>query len=212
MTTATTIRRPASGIMVDPYQLLWRRERNGWSRQDLADQVARLYVDGHRDALPFAHRAEAADGHQPVPALRMSGPARLCTVCGAPVTGGLTRDAIAKNENPDPERRRRPKPATLRALLAALSEYGEPVHAAQLLPGEPRRARSAEALDREARLERNQALREFAIAIGRPELAWSAAGRARYTVELEELYDEYQQNQAARTGGQFVLAQRTLAS
>ena len=199
MTTATTIRRPASGVMIDPYQLLWWRERNGWSRQDLADRVAQLYLDGHRDALPFTHRAEPADGHRPVPALRMSGPARLCTVCGAPVSGGLTRDAIAKNENPDPRRRRRPKPANLRALIAALSEYGESVRPAGLQAGAPRQARSAEALDRDARLERNQALREFAISIGRPELAWSATGRARYTVELEELYDEFTRNQAART-------------
>jgi hypothetical protein len=184
--------------MIDPYQLLWWRERNGWSRQDLADRVAQLYADGHPDALPFTHRAEPADGHPPVPALRMSGPARLCTVCGAPVSGGLTRDAIAKNENPDPQNGRRPKPASLRALRAALSEYGEPVGPVGLQAGAPRRARSPAALDRDARLERNRALREFAVFIDRPELAWSAAGRARYTVELEKLYEEFTRNQAAR--------------
>jgi transcriptional regulator with XRE-family HTH domain len=181
--------------MTDPYQLVWWRERNGWSRQDLADLIARLYLDGHGDALPFAHRGEPADGHRPVPATVMTGPARLCTACGQPVTGGLTRDAIAKIENGD----RRPKPATLRVLTAALSKYGEPVRPAGMLPGAPRQQRSEEALDRDARLDRNRALRNFAVSIGRPELAWSRTGRARYTRELEDLYDEYVMNQAART-------------
>lgn len=193
------VRRPASGVMIDPHQLTWWRERNSWSRQDLADRVARLAVDGHPDALPFTHRdGEPADGHPAVPVLHMSGPARLCAVCRAPVTGGLTRDAIAKNESTG-RNRRKPKPANLRALIAALTYYGEPVRPAGMQPGAPRQARSAEALDRDARLARNRELREFAVLIGRPELAWDGNGRARYTVELENLYGEYQQNQAART-------------
>jgi transcriptional regulator with XRE-family HTH domain len=189
------IRRPASGVMIDPHQLIWWRERNGWSRQDLADRVARLYLDGHPDALPFAHRDKPADGHEPVPALQMHGLVRLCTVCGAPVSGGLTRDAIAKNESSGPNRRR-PKPANLRAIIAALSEYGEPVRPAELLRGAPRQERSAEALERDARLDRNQKMREFAVAIGRPELAWNASGRARYLPELERLYDKFLKDRA----------------
>lgn len=187
------VQRPASGVLIDPRQLIWHRERNSWSRQDLADRVAWLFLDGHPDARPAAHRDEPADGHPPVPERRMAGKARLCTVCGAPVTGGVTRDAIAKIENGD----RKPKPATLRALTAALSEYGEPVSAAGMLPGAPRRRRSRRARARDARLRRNQALREFAIAINRPELAWNNSGRARYLTELERLYDDYLERRAA---------------
>jgi hypothetical protein len=185
--------------MLDPYQLKWWRELNCWSRQDLADMIARLFVDGHPDALPFAHRdarlSVLPGGHVAVPALRMDGPARLCTVCGEPVSGGLTRDAIAKNESTGPNRRR-PKPANLRAIIAALSEYGEPVRPAELLRGAPRQERSAEALERDARLDRNQKMREFAVAIGRPELAWNASGRARYLPELERLYDKFLKDRA----------------
>jgi len=36
------IRRPASGIAIDPARLAWWRESRGWSRQDLSDEVARL--------------------------------------------------------------------------------------------------------------------------------------------------------------------------
>lgn len=36
------IRRPASGISIDPYRLTWYREDKPWSRQDLSDAVARL--------------------------------------------------------------------------------------------------------------------------------------------------------------------------
>lgn len=36
------IRRPASGISIDPYRLTWHREDKPWSRQDLSDAVARL--------------------------------------------------------------------------------------------------------------------------------------------------------------------------
>lgn len=36
------IRRPASGITIDPGRLAWHREDRIWSRQDLSDAVARL--------------------------------------------------------------------------------------------------------------------------------------------------------------------------
>jgi len=192
------VRHLASGITLDPGQLVWQRERNSWSRQDLVDQIAQLYLDGHQDALPFWHRdGDPADGHRPVPGTGSL--SRICARCGAPVSGGLTRDAIAKHESTGPNRRK-PKPATLRAIVAALSEYGEPVRPGDLLPGAPERERSPEALEREARRERNRKLREFAKVVGRPELAWSPAGRARYTVELQRLYAEYEKHQAARAG------------
>jgi hypothetical protein len=200
MTTATSTRPPvrhrAAGITLNPYQLTWWRERNSWSRQDLVDRLAQLYADGHPDALPFRHRpgSEPAGGHRPVPG---TGRARgTCTRCGAPVAGGLTRDAIAKHEAGE----RKPKPATLRAIIAALSCYGEPLRPGDLLPGAPERERSPAALARDARLERNQAMRGLAVAIGRPELAWSPRGRARYLKELERLYAEYEDHQAARSG------------
>lgn len=190
--------RPASGVSIDPYQLIWWRELNLWSRQDLADRVAWLFLDRHPDAIGFTHRdGEPADGHAPVPERQMTHPARLCTVCGGKVAGGLTRDAIAKNESTGPNRRR-PKPVSLRAIVAALTTYGQPVRPAGLLPGAPRAERSAEALDRDARRRRNEEMREFADMIGRPELARDRSGRARYTRELEILFAEYQQNQAAR--------------
>ena len=37
-----TIRRPASGIAIDPGRMIWYREDRIWSRQDLSDAVARL--------------------------------------------------------------------------------------------------------------------------------------------------------------------------
>lgn len=36
------IRRPASGISIDPGRLTWFREARGWSRQELADAITRL--------------------------------------------------------------------------------------------------------------------------------------------------------------------------
>jgi transcriptional regulator with XRE-family HTH domain len=36
------LRRPASGISIDPERLTWWRESRGWSRQDLSDAVTRL--------------------------------------------------------------------------------------------------------------------------------------------------------------------------
>jgi transcriptional regulator with XRE-family HTH domain len=39
---AAPVRRPASGISIDPGRLIWWREDRIWSRQDLSDAVARL--------------------------------------------------------------------------------------------------------------------------------------------------------------------------
>jgi transcriptional regulator with XRE-family HTH domain len=183
--------------MIDPYQLTWWRERNGWSRQDLADKVAQLTADGHPDAISFGHRAGPGDEHEVV--IRDPGGgdglARTCTVCGGQVAGGgLTRDAIAKIENGE----RKPRAETMRALCAALTTYGQPVRPADLLRGTPRQPRSDQALDRDARLRRNTELRAFALSIGRPELAWTRGGRIRYKRELLDLYDEFTANSRAR--------------
>ena len=40
-----TIRRPMSGIAIDPGRLTWYRENRPWSRQDLSDAVARLDLE-----------------------------------------------------------------------------------------------------------------------------------------------------------------------
>lgn len=40
------VRRPASGISIDPDRLTWHRENKPWSRQDLSDAVARLDLTG----------------------------------------------------------------------------------------------------------------------------------------------------------------------
>jgi len=209
MTTETVpaIRpRPGRGITLDPERLIWQRERHGWSRGDMADRVAALARDGHKDALPFRHRrsSEPSDGHQAMPALRLSGHRRLCMVCGNPVTGGITRDAFAKIEN----RRRKPKSQTVRAICAALSLPDDPVTPGDLKFDGPEPERSAEALERDARLEYNREMREFAVAIGRPELAWNHNGRVRYTAELERLFGLHLDEEA----GEAARAEPALAS
>jgi hypothetical protein len=47
----TDIRRPASGIVIDPAGLTWWRDRRAMSRQDLSDMITVLWLDGHPDAL-----------------------------------------------------------------------------------------------------------------------------------------------------------------
>jgi transcriptional regulator with XRE-family HTH domain len=44
------IRRPASGISIDPGRLAWWRESRGWSRQDLSDAVTALSLTDEDDA------------------------------------------------------------------------------------------------------------------------------------------------------------------
>lgn len=43
------VRRPASGIAIDPARLTWHRESRIWSRQDLSDAVARLGLTDESD-------------------------------------------------------------------------------------------------------------------------------------------------------------------
>src|SRR6516165_5690271 len=50
------IRRPASGIAIDPARLIWWRDFRAMSRQDVSDRLAEMWLAGHRDALPFSHR------------------------------------------------------------------------------------------------------------------------------------------------------------
>jgi transcriptional regulator with XRE-family HTH domain len=235
----TAIRRPASGIAIDPAKLTWWRDRRALSRQDLSDRIALLYLDGHPDALPFTHRAasltrEDDDGlvvvrywdpefrgeqersfrddteahlfkltadaalpsHRPV--FSVPGPAdRVCEHegCGAPVAGGLTRDAIAKIENGE----RRPKARTLRALCAALSTPHETVLPEHLQPGGPPLALSPAAQDRQARKDYNTGMRDFADALGRPDLYRNSNNRVYYSKELREMYEAYLADTGAGT-------------
>ena len=246
MTTTTAqeparrIMRPAAGVAIDPARLTWWRQLRGMSRQDLSDRLARMWIDGRGDALPYSHRRArllpdrtvpvvrwwAPDGkheqaypsHEdaaravaelnaplaghrvvPVPGDRRAG----CAVCGRPVTGGLTRDSLAKFENPDPAKRRRPKDRTVRALCAALSGCGLKVRPADLMPGGPALPPVAGALEREARLAVNEGMRELADALGRPELYRNPRGRIFYRGELRRMWAQYQ---AGREPGAVTLA------
>jgi hypothetical protein len=234
------IRRPASGIAIDPARLIWWRDFRAMSRQDVSDRLAEMWLAGHRDALPFSHRrarvltgrAEptvrywTADGkHErdyatyaaavravarlnaplgehrvvPVPGNVRAG----CAVCGRPVTGGLTRDSLAKFESPVPEKGRRPKPRTVRALCAVLSTPDRAVHPGDLLPGGPELVPLASVLESEARLDDNEGMREFADALGRPDLYRNSSGRIFYTRELKNMWARYQ---ADRKSGRATLA------
>jgi len=187
----TDIRRPASGIAIDPAKLTWWRDRRALSRQDLSDKITLLYLNGHEDALPFWHADEPADAHPAMPAPAgagaIPGGARTCATCGAEIRGGLTRDAIAKIENAE----RRPKARTLRALCAALSTETETVLPEHLQPGGPPMPLSPAALDRLARKDYNEGMRDFADALGRPDLYKNANGRVYYRRELRDMYEQY---------------------
>jgi hypothetical protein len=200
----TDIRRPASGIVIDPAGLTWWRDRRAMSRQDLSDMITVLWLDGHPDALAFWHAAgPPGDGHAAAPPRPVPGSTadpRVCTVCGAKIKGGLTRDGIAKIEHPDPARGRRPKARTLRALCAALSTSDEPVLPRHLQPGGPELPLSAAAQDRQARKYYNDAMVGFADALGRPELYTNSAGRRYYSKELREMYEQYLAQTRAGTG------------
>ena len=189
----TAIRRPASGIVIDPAKLQWWRDRRALSRQDLSARITQLYLDGHPDAKPFAHAGPAADGHRAVPSPEDS---RTCTQCGGQISGGLTRDAIAKIENGE----RRPKAITLRALCAALSTEHETVLPEHLQPGGPPLALSPAARDRQARKDYNEGMRDFADAIGREELYRNANNRVYYSKELREMYERFLAETEAGTG------------
>ena len=125
---------------------------------------------------------------------------RHCTTCGGEVRGGLTRDAIAKQENPDPYRNRRPKARTLRALCAALSTPLETVLPENLQPGGPPVAPSPAAQARKARQDYNEGMVDFADALGRPELYTNGAGRRYYSRELKDLYARYLEETGAGAG------------
>jgi hypothetical protein len=161
-------------------------------------------LDGHPDALAFWHAAgPPGDGHAAAPPRPVPGSTadpRVCTVCGAKIKGGLTRDGIAKIEHPDPARGRRPKARTLRALCAALSTSDEPVLPRHLQPGGPELPLSAAAQDRQARKYYNDAMVGFADALGRPELYTNSAGRRYYSKELREMYEQYLAQTRAGTG------------
>lgn len=188
----TDIRRPASGIAIDPAKLTWWRDRRALSRQDLSAKVTLLYLHGHEDALPFWHAAEPADAHPAMPAYP-PGDSRVCTRCGAEIRGGLTRDAIAKIENAE----RRPKARTLRALCAALSTGTETVLPEHLQPGGPPMPLSPAALDRLARKDYNEGMRDFAMALGREDLFRNANGRVYYSRDLRDMYEQYLADMAA---------------
>ena len=126
-----------------------------------------------------------------------------CAVCGRPVTGGLNRDSLAKFESPEPEKGRRPKPRTVRALCAALSSPDRIVHPGDLLPGGPELVPLAGVLESEARWDDNEAMRAFADALGRPELYRNRAGRIFYTRELLDMWARFQ---ADRESGAAALA------
>jgi hypothetical protein len=215
--------------------LTWWRDRRGWSRQALSDQIR------ERDLLPFQHRHAVvvpASAHRPPGAqsrpytvrwwdgprrrYRTFGslsPARAykvkqdalvdahevtpdeesksCTTCGVPITGGLTRDAIAKLEHGE----RRPKGPTVQALCAALSTEYEIVRPEMLQPGGPVMPLSEEGQERLARLEFQRGMRELADALGRPELYRDPrTNRIRYTDELYEMYEDYLDSNPAVTG------------
>jgi transcriptional regulator with XRE-family HTH domain len=227
----TAIRRPASGIAIDPRKLIWWRDRRAMSRQDLSDAITMLTINGHADALPFAHRKATVSCTGPraytvrywdAPwardrerAFKTEDGARnfksrqddelprhpdgdTCAECGAPVTGGLTRDAIAKIENGE----RRPKARTVRAMCAALSTTRQKVRYEELMPGGPALALSADAQDRQARLRYNEGMRDFADALGREDLYRNPAGRIFYTRELQDMYEQYLAETGAGTTGE----------
>jgi transcriptional regulator with XRE-family HTH domain len=138
------------------------------------------------------------DGELPVHPVMPTPDGDHCAECGAPVTGGLTRDAIAKIENGE----RRPKARTVRALCAALSTTRQKVRSEDLMPGGPVLALSADAQDRQARLDYNQGMRDFADALGREDLYRNPAGRIFYTRELQDMYEQYLAETGAGTTGE----------
>jgi transcriptional regulator with XRE-family HTH domain len=83
------IKRPASGIAIDPERLAWWRETRGWSRQDLSDAVARLRLTDEygepltvtRDAIAKIENGERKPKARTVRALcdALSGPDDPCT-------------------------------------------------------------------------------------------------------------------------------------
>jgi transcriptional regulator with XRE-family HTH domain len=195
----TAIRRPASGIVIDPAKLTWWRDRRAMSRQDLSDRITVLWLDGHPDALPFTHAGVPADRHAALPPRPVPGSIadpRTCTQCGERISGGLTRDAIAKIENGE----RRPKARTLRALCAALSTKHETVLPEHLQPGGPPLALSPAAQDRQARKDYNEGMRDFADALGRPELYKNANNRIYYSRDLRDMYERFLAETGAGTG------------
>ena len=121
-----------------------------------------------------------------------------CETCGAPCAGGLTRDGLAKIETGD----RRPKPRTVRALCAVLSTPRRKVRPENLMPGGPVLALSPETQDRQARLDYNQGMRDFADVLGREDLYRNPAGRIFYTRELQDLYEQYLAETGAGTTGE----------
>lgn len=173
----TAIRRPASGIAIDPDRLTWYRERLGWSRQDLSDKIAELAL------LPVRHLKAPAEAHQ---AQARPDDLGLCAACGERISDGLSRDAIAKIEN----RTRKPKPRTVRALCEALSQDGDPVTPLDLMPGGPPLIPHAEAESRRDRLDHNRELREFAKARGIPYKS-EETGRVYYSVALRQAYAQF---------------------
>jgi transcriptional regulator with XRE-family HTH domain len=229
----TAIRRPASGIVIDPAKLTWWRDRRAMSRQDLSDAITWLALAGHPDALPFGHRKAVtkhegpfyyvrywdpdtaedntrafgdkhaardfkleADAALPAHPVSISDDGNTCTTCGAPIAGGLTRDALAKIENGE----RRPKARTLRAICAALSTDQETVLPEHLQPGGPPLALSPAAQDRQARKDYNTGMQQFADALGREDLYRNANNRVYYRQELREMYERYLAETEAGTG------------
>lgn len=181
----TAIRRPASGIAIDPDRLTWYRERLGWSRQDLSDKITELGL------LPVRHLKAPDDGHR-----AQAGPDRgTCTTCGDKISDGLSRDAIAKIEN----RTRKPKPRTVRALCEALSLPDDPVTPLDLMPGGPALTPHAEADARRDRLDHNRELREFAKANDFP-YKNPDTGRVYYSVALRQAYAQHVLDSATQDG------------
>jgi len=80
MTTTTAqeparrIMRPAAGVAIDPARLTWWRQLRGMSRQDLSDRLARMWIDGRGDALPYSHRRARLLPDRTVPVVRWWAP------------------------------------------------------------------------------------------------------------------------------------------
>jgi transcriptional regulator with XRE-family HTH domain len=169
------IPRPASGIRLEPGRLNEWMAIRALSRHKLSNRIAEMRL------LPLKHAVRPADRHAAEPD---DDDWHRCTACGGALRSGLSADGIAKIANGF----RRPKAETLQALAAALYCRHE-----QLLPGSTPPDPDTEA--RRRVISYNEGMREFADALGRPELYLrptpDGGTRIRPTAELRRLYAEW---------------------